>query len=177
LFIEEILARDDALAGAPALSPSLSDILLSRIGSVPDDAQAILRVAAVAGRTVDPALLAQVSALPPTALDAGLDACVARRLLVLDRAEARERLAFRHALIAEVVYDGILPDERIRLHRAIAEVLAARIAAPGPEVPGRWAELAGHWDAARDEVRAFETALRAAAEAQQAFAWAAAPAR
>jgi DNA-binding CsgD family transcriptional regulator len=176
-FIEELLAREESQATPSVLRPSLRDILLSRIESVPDDAQTILDVAAVVGRMVDPALLAQVSALAPAALDAGLDACVARRLLVLDRAEARERLAFRHALIAEVVYDGILPDERIRLHRAIAEVLAARIAAPGPEVPGRWAELAGHWEAARDEVRAFVAALHAAEEAEQAFAWAAAVAQ
>lgn len=173
-FIEELLAREESHITPSALRPSLRDILLSRIESVSDEAQTILGVAAVVGRKVDPALLAQVSALAPKALDAGLDACVERRLLVLDRAEARDRLAFRHALIAEVVYDGILPDERIRLHRAIAEVLAARLAAPSTPESGRWAELAGHWDAARDEIRAFEAALRAAEEAEQAFAWAAA---
>jgi len=177
LFIEELLARESGHAGASALSPSLRDILMSRVGSVSDEAQSILAVASIAGRTVDAALLAQVSALAPKAMDAGLNACLERRLLMVDRAEAQDRLAFRHALIAEVVYDGILPDERIRLHRAIAEVLAARIAAQGTPEPGRWAELAGHWDAARDEVRAFDTVLRAAGEAEHAFAWAAAVAQ
>lgn len=172
-FIEELLAREDGRARAAALSPSLRDVLVARVGSVSDEAQTILGVAAVVGRTVEAALLAQVSALESKALDAGLEACVERGLLVVDRAEARDRLAFRHALIAEVVYDGILPDERIRIHRAIAEALAARIAAPGPPDPGRWAELAGQWDAARDQVRAFDAALHAADEAEQAFAWAA----
>ena len=173
-YIEELLALEDLRTDRSALSPSLRDILLSRIGSVSDEAQTILGVAAVAGRKVDAALLAQVSALAPEAFDAGLRACVERRLLVIDGADGRDRLAFRHALVTEVVLDGILPDERIRLHRAVAEVLAARIAAPGRQEPGRWAELAGHWDAARDELRAFDAALRAADEAEHAFAWAAA---
>ncbi len=173
-LIEELLARDDVRADRSTLSPDLRDILLSRVGSVSDEAQTILGIAAVAGRKVDAALLAQVSTLAPEALDAGLKDCIERGLLVVDHGESRDRLAFRHALIAEVVYDGILPNERIRLHRAIAEILAARTASPGPPEPGHWAELAGHWDAARDEVRAFDAALHAADEAEQSFAWAAA---
>jgi DNA-binding CsgD family transcriptional regulator len=172
-YIEELLAVEDLRSTRSAISPSLQDILLSRIGSVSDEAQSILGVAAVAGRTVDAALLSQVSALVPEAFGAGLAACVERRLLVV-HSDVGDRLAFRHALIAEVVYDGLLPDERIRLHRAIAEVLTARIATPRPQEPGSWAEVAGHWDAARDEARAFDAALRAADEAEHAFAWAAA---
>jgi DNA-binding CsgD family transcriptional regulator/tetratricopeptide (TPR) repeat protein len=173
-FIEELLAQGDQRVGRSALSPGMRDILLARVESVPDDAQTILAVAAAMGRRVDSALLKQVSALSPAAFDKGLAACLERRLLVVDDLGTRDRLGLRHALIAEVVYDGILPDHRTRLHRAIAEALAIRIAAPGPTEPGAWAELAGHWYGAHDEARALEAALHAADEAEQAFAWAAA---
>ena len=173
-FIEELLAQESDPTGPTGLPPSLRDILLARVASVSDDAQAILGVAAVAGRQFDADLLAQVSTFPPEVLDAALEANVERGLLVVDHGDARDRLAFRHALIQEVVDDGLLPGARIRFHRAVAEALAARIASPAPHEPGRWAELAQHWDAARDEPRAFEAALHAADEAEHAFAFAAA---
>ena len=174
LFVEELLALENLRSDRSPLSPSLRDILLARVGSVSDGSRGMLDIAAVAGRIVDAVLLTEVSGLMPQAVDASLKECVERQIFVVDRSEARDRLAFRHALIAEAVYDGILPDERIKIHRAIAQALAARIATAALAEPGRWAELVGHWDAARDEVRAFDAAVHAADEAERAFAWAAA---
>ncbi len=173
-FVEELVAAEGNATARGQLPPSLRDVLLARIETIPDDAHVLLDVAAVAGRAVDPELLGQASGLAPAVFDSALSACVERRLLVVDRAEGRDRLAFRHALVAEVVDDALLPDRRIHLHRAVADVLAARLAAPAPAEPGRWAELAGHWDAAREESRVLDAALRAAGEAVQAYAFAAA---
>src|SRR5699024_8354230 len=63
--------------------------------------------------------------------------------------------AFRHALLAEAVYDDLLPGERTRLHRACAKALAEG------RVPGAAAELARHARAGHDPV----TAVRASVEA------------
>ena len=60
--------------------------------------------------------------------------------------------AFRHALIQQAIFSELLPGERRRLHRRLAEALAARDdsirpgwrstgtrpAAPGPGQPLRW---------------------------------------
>ena len=85
-----------------------------------------------------------------------------------------ERYAFRHALVQEVVYDELLPGERRTLHRAFAEALEARTPAGGAAEAGRWAELAHHWGAARQDERAFAASLRAADAAMSAYAFRAA---
>jgi len=173
LFIEELLAVEGP-AGIGALTTSLRDILLARVASVPEEAQPILRVAAAAGRRIDIRLLAEVSGLAPDVLDASLEAAVGRGVLVRELDRLGDRLAFRHALIQEVIYDSLLPGERIHWHRALAQALASRLAAGHSDGPGPWAELADHWDAAHDEPRAFDAALHAAEEAAHAYAFAAA---
>ena len=52
--------------------------------------------------------------------------------------------AFRHALLAEAVYDDLLPGERVRLHAAYAAALLR------PARRGTAAELARHARAAHD---------------------------
>lgn len=179
-FIEELLASDGLGARSPGLPPSLRDVLLARVASVPDESQALLGVAAVAGRKVDAALLSAVAGMLPVAVDPAIEACLDRRLLVIDDDDRdgdgrpSDMLAFRHSLIREVVYDGLVPGERTRLHRAFAESLTVRALSSTSGEPGRWAEIAHHWDAARDDARAFETALRAAEEAEHAYAFTAA---
>ncbi len=168
LFIEELLARPGPGRGAPGLPPTLRDILRARAASVPDDAQAILAVAAVAGRPLDADMLARVSGLPATAVDAALAATLDQGLLVAT-GDGPDLMAFRHALVQEVVYDDLLPGERVRLHGAFAGELAA--STPRSRDPGRWAELALHWDAARDEPRTLEAAVRAAEDVERAFAF------
>src|SRR5690606_2543099 len=64
---------------------------------------------------------------------------------------------FRHALLAEAVYDDLLPGERTRLHAAFAEALAEG------RVDGTAAELARHARHAQDRA----TAIRASIEAGQ----------
>jgi DNA-binding CsgD family transcriptional regulator/tetratricopeptide (TPR) repeat protein len=174
LFVEELLAHDDARAGGAALPATLLDILRSRVATVPAAARDLLDVLAIAGGDVDVDLAAEVSDMPPDGFDSAVEASVARHLLVLERAQPPARLAFRHALIADVVSDSIGPVEMTRLHRAWAEALTGRATGPGSGEPGLWAEIAAHWDAARDEEWAFAAAIRAAGEAEHAYAFSAA---
>ena len=74
-----------------------------------------------AGRRVSHALLAAVRRPAPTTRStAALRAAVEHNVLVRVGADG---YAFRHALLAEAVYDDLLPGERVRLHAAYAEAL------------------------------------------------------
>jgi DNA-binding CsgD family transcriptional regulator/tetratricopeptide (TPR) repeat protein len=173
-LVEELLTVDAdrrTWGGSSELPPSLRDVLRARIVPLPDGARALLGVAAVAGRQVDPELLASVADLAPAALDGALDATVDGHLLVTVSGDGPDRFEFRHALIQEVVYDELLPGERVRLHRAIAEALERGRGAGGSRGPGSWAELAHHWEGARDETRTMQAAARAAEEAERGYAF------
>jgi DNA-binding CsgD family transcriptional regulator/tetratricopeptide (TPR) repeat protein len=172
-FAEELLAASRQET-AGRLPPTLREILLAHISVVPETATAVLRVAAVAGRRVEHELLAEVAALPEDELLDGLRAAVGGHLLVVEIGDGVERYAFRHALVQEAVYDELLPGERRNLHRAFAEALDARTPAGGAAEAGRWAELAHHWAAARQDDRAFDASLRAAHAAMESYAFGAA---
>ena len=173
-FAEELLAASRQGRAGPRLPPTLREILLAHIAVVPETATAVLRVAAVAGRRVEHELLAEVAGLPEDELLDGLRAAVGGHLLVVEPGDGVERYAFRHALVQEVVYDELLPGERRNVHRAFAEALEARTPVGGAAEAGRWAELAHHWGAARQDERAFAASLRAADAAMSAYAFRAA---
>ena len=84
--------------------------------------------------------------------------------MLLDAPDGRSSgYAFRHSLIAEVAYDGLLIGERVRLHSAFARELQRRGRIAGVEVTS--AELAHHWVAARDAAHAIPTLIDAGREA------------
>ena len=76
---------------------------------------------------------------------------------------------FRHALLREAAYAEVLPGDRGRLHAALARRLEA-----SPELAGAdttpAAELAYHWHAAGDRVRALAASRRAGEEAERMYA-------
>ena len=172
-FVEELLGAGEDGGGA-RLPPTLREVLLARILALPERAQALIGVAAVAGRRVDHDLLARVAAMDDADLLEALRTAVGSQVLVTgSAADGRDSdYAFRHALFQEAAYDDLLPGERQRLHRAFAEALAERAPGSGAVAAGHWAELAYHWSAARDDRRAFEASIRAGEEAARAFAFA-----
>ena len=171
-FVEELVGAGARAAGP--IPPTLREVLLSRIVALPDDAQSVVRVAAVAGRRVDHDLLALVAGMADDALIAALRTAVGSQVLVTASVDDVHDgdYAFRHALLQEAAYDDLLPGERQRIHRAFGEALAARGPGSGAPAAGHWAELAWHWSAARDLPNAFEASVRAADAATRAFAFA-----
>ncbi len=172
-FVEELLgAGTDAEGGR--LPPTLREVLLARIVALPECAQTVIGVAAVAGGRVDHDLLAHVAGLADEDLLDGLREAVGSQILVAGTAadEVAGDYGFRHALLQEAAYDDLLPGERQRLHRGFAEALAARGPGSGAIAAGHWGELAYHWSAARDERQAFEASVRAGEAAARAFAFA-----
>jgi DNA-binding CsgD family transcriptional regulator len=163
-FAEELLAATAGAAGP--LPASLRDVLSLRLERLPDDARAVLRVAAAAGRRSGHRLVATVAALPEAALLDALRAAVAQHVLVQDA----DGYAFRHALLQEAAYADLLPGERTALHLALAEALRddPSLAEGGAAA----AELAHHWAAAHRMPEALGAYVRAGLEAEQLLAFA-----
>jgi predicted ATPase/DNA-binding CsgD family transcriptional regulator len=176
-LVDEVYARSDGnpffieelLAGPPEarrLSPSLRDIALAQVVALSEPSQQLLRVAAVAGRSVDHDLLVRVGNLDEARPGALLETL---RHHVLTLEPETDRYRFRHALVREAVYESVLPGERRRLHQAYALELARTIEARTPDPTGA-AELAYHWDRAGDTDRAFGAFLEAAQAAEDSYA-------
>ncbi len=149
-FTEELVGaadRDDR-----TLPDDLADLLLLRIDQLGDDEKLAVRAASAAGRRVSHELLTRVVDLPPAALDHALRAAVDGHVLV---PAGGDSYAFRHALLGEVVYDDLLPGERVRLHRAYTEAFS------DGGVTSTAAEVARHARASHD----VPTAIRASIEA------------
>jgi ATP/maltotriose-dependent transcriptional regulator MalT len=148
LFVEVLLIGDHLDAG---LAPELRDLLMVAVERLPEPTQRALRVVAVGGTEVGHRLLLEVSELTDATLEDALRPAVRQRVLVT----ADDGYAFRHELIREVVYEGLLPGERVRLHRRYAE--------SGDADP---VSLAHHWFAAGDPERAFVASWQAARRAE-----------
>lgn len=149
-FAEELLGAHELDSGD--LPADLADLLLVRLDRLEESAQAVIRAAAVAGRRVSHGQLATVVQLPGPELDEILRAAVEANILL---PWGEDAYAFRHALLAEAVYDDLLPGERARLHAAYVGALREGRAG------GSAAELARHARAAQDR----DTALTASIEA------------
>src|SRR4029079_12487136 len=166
-FAEELLSVDDAYgASMPA---ALREIVLARIDALPEAAQSVLRGAAVIGRTADHRLLEAVAGMSHSELLAGIREAVAQHLLVADGDALEYR--FRHALVREAVEEDLLLGDRVALHTRVAEVLAEHPEWFDGGSAQLFAELACHWDAARDAPRALVAALEAARAAEQIYAY------
>ncbi|WP_020388231.1 helix-turn-helix transcriptional regulator [Kribbella catacumbae] len=154
-FTEELVAAS-SMGDAEAVPPDLADLLLVRLDPLSDDARQVARVIAVAGRRVPHTLLTAVAGLPDRELDAALRELIDAHII---EHPANASYYFRHALLAEAVYDDLLPGERVRQHAAYAKALKDQT------VAGTAAELAGHATRSHDLATAFEARVRAGQEA------------
>jgi predicted ATPase len=166
-MVEELAGAVGGGGDLADLSPSLRDVLLSRVDALSTDAQRLLRVASVAGRTVPERLLAEVAAIGETEFFAGLREAVENHLLLVD--PRGQGYAFRHALTRDAVYEDMLPGERVRLHASYGAALAGdpRLAGDDVALP---AALAYHWYAALDLPRALPAVIDAASHAMTSYA-------
>ncbi|GAA3393062.1 helix-turn-helix transcriptional regulator [Cryptosporangium minutisporangium] len=158
-LLAELTARRAPSVGVPR---DLADLLLLRLERLAPETRHVLQVVAVAGRQIDHDRLVRVAGLDDARLHTALREATDAH--VLDRTPA-DGYAFRHALLAEAVYDDLLPGERRHHHAQFAEVIARQ------ELPGGTdADLARHAREAGDLATAFDAGIRAGDEAMRVAA-------
>ncbi|MEK8029242.1 AAA family ATPase [Ideonella sp. DXS29W] len=188
LFIEELCHHAGAAQGRQVPEQALggaawlSALIASRVARLPDDLARLVRTAAVIGNVFPLWLLERLC---------HTDASEASLIRLADEdlifpAEQPGWLRFKHGLTRDVVYEAVGLDERIALHRQVAqalgvgtqaavaedsfESLAYHCAAGGLHEPAaRYAELAGDKAAAApalDRARAQYTAALQALDAR-----------
>jgi tetratricopeptide (TPR) repeat protein len=164
-FTEELAAA----ATGERLPANVADALMLRVEALSPAAQAVLRLAAVAGPRVSHGLLERAAGLAPNELVAGLREAVAHNIVVSD--PETDAYGFRHALMREALADDLLPGERGPLHAALARALEADPAL-SVSPSGVTAELAFHWFAAHNLPAAFSASAQAGEEAMRLAAFA-----
>lgn len=150
-FAEELVAGGDS----SATSHDLTRLLRLRLDQLDEPARLLVRAASLAGRSVDPELLGEVTDLAPDDLDDAFHQTIDHQIL---EPTGRGDFRFRHPLLGETVAAELLPGARRRLHQAWLAAVQAR----SEETPP--ADLARHAAATGDT----ETAARAAVEAGDA---------
>lgn len=167
LFTEELVSARQANVEGD-VSPTLSELLVSRIDALSEPTQELVRVASAAGRSLDDALLAQVSTLGDDELLVCLREAVEHHVLVVEPLTGR--YSFRHALVRDVVHEQLLPGERTQVHLAFARALSSRARDDMAAAPDA-AELAYHWYHAHDLPHALVSSVDAGLAAERAYAF------
>jgi ATP/maltotriose-dependent transcriptional regulator MalT len=155
-----LYARELAAAGPGEPPASISDAVLARVAGLAAPARALVEQVCVADGGLSHELLAATVRFTEERLLTAARRAVGSGLLVA----VGDGYALRHELIRQAVYWHLLPGERRRLHRRLAEALAAE---PGSD-PGR---LAQHWHLAGSPDRAAPAAVAAARAAVLARAY------
>jgi predicted ATPase/class 3 adenylate cyclase len=135
---------DGRSADALALPASLNDSLVARLDDL-GEVKPIAQVAAVLGREFDEQVLARVLDLPRAVLTHKLEALIAAGVIVDLGGGLQASHAFKHVLIREAAYSGLLRARRRLTHAKIARVLTSdfsQIAELHPELVAQHLEEA-----------------------------------
>jgi predicted ATPase/DNA-binding CsgD family transcriptional regulator len=154
------------LAGEPGrlLPPRVAEAIRLRLARLDPAVVELLRVAAVAGRACEPALLARVTG---TEVEQAEERLLAAARVQLVRPEADGTYAFVHDMVRETLAAELGRARRQRLHLAIGEALEAQGEADSPR---RLADLAFHFAAAGATARGVAYALASGERALRASA-------
>jgi len=145
---------------------SVQEVIQARVDRLERSRRAILQSAAVIGQSFHREVLGAVAGANG-ALQEEIQALLDAEFLVPSDRLPGEEYAFKHPLIQEVTYEGLLQGRREELHRGVGEAIERKLDA---EVPGYHGMLAYHFSRGRDLERA-ERFLRVAGdEAAQAAA-------
>lgn len=125
--------RDVDLAGG-RLPTAVGEVIDRRLGRLPDETVAALRVAAVIGRRFDLTTLAAAARIDE---DDALDVVEPAQAAGLLRDHGIDHYLFTHALVRDRLREGLSASRLARLHARIAEALGG--------APGRETEEAQHW--------------------------------
>jgi class 3 adenylate cyclase/tetratricopeptide (TPR) repeat protein len=163
--------RGDALHATQSLDafeiPSrIQDVIMARVDRLDLGRRRVLQIASVIGGSFHASIL---EALCPSdqALDDALDALLASEFIVPDDRGPGAEFAFKHPLIQEVTYGGLLEKNRRDLHLRVGEAIETHLSA---DAPGIESMLAYHFTLGRDAGRAEVHLFRAGEEAARSAA-------
>jgi class 3 adenylate cyclase/tetratricopeptide (TPR) repeat protein len=138
-------------ATAVVLPATVEAVIGARIDRLPDHAKVLLQVGATIGKEFEVVLLREITCIPQNEMDTYLaQLCEAEFIQQRDGMFGRG-FGFRHPLIQEVAYVMQLRARRRQLH---AEVAAAIEKLPWGQLDEVAGDLARHFEAAGDPVRA-----------------------
>lgn len=143
LFVWEfgqLMAESGRFDVAPSAVPdAVAAVIERRLARLPEEVVAVLRMAAVAGKSLIIDTVAAVGAISVEETTVGLDAAAAVGIVVQT---GPSTFVFSHDVVHEVVLDGIDRRERIELHRRAAAEFEKRL----PADPSFHAVVANHLD-------------------------------
>ncbi len=145
---------------AVPVPPLLRQVIEGRLRHLGPGTERLLTVGAVVGQEVPLAVWAAVAAVDEDALVVAIERAVAARLLEAQGDGTGVR--FAHALIREVLYEGIMPMQRRVWHRRVGDAVAASLH-PDPDA------VAAHYQRAGDD-RAVPWLIRAGERAAASYA-------
>ncbi len=171
LFIEETVRMLLESGGTPqGIPPTVQAVISARIDRLPDPVRAVLRRAAVAGRTFWSGAIEALSDNPVAGEH--LRELVARDFLLREpRSTIRgeEAYRFKHVLIRDVAYAGLSKSSRSELHRRMGRWLASLTAADElVEIRAYHLDESARLDAELEGHVAADVAAEAAAALEQA---------
>ena len=172
LVDEDLLDRLDDTSKDPFLRipEEVRALIRRRVATLPREAVAVLRVAAVIGRDFDVHLLQRTSRLTPARLLAVLREAAAVGVIA-ELPSTPRRYTFAHELVRETLHDDLPPARRLELHREVGLLLES---AYGDDLDPHLSEIARHLYLAApvgDAGEALDYLVRAADRAAAVFAY------
>jgi DNA-binding CsgD family transcriptional regulator/tetratricopeptide (TPR) repeat protein len=164
-FLSELLSTSSS-----TLTPSARDAVLARAAVLSHSARSVLHAAATIGTRVDPDLLAAVTSVRATDLDALLDSGL---LVAGDGTGVR----FRHELARLAVLESVPTHRRTALHRRVYDALTAggctehAVLAHHAEGAGDAAAVARHAPRAAERASRLSAHREAAVQYERAVRW------
>ena len=145
------------------LPASLEALTAARIDKLDTSTRALLQAAAVCGTEITTPLLAAATEQDEDTVQAGLSDLVVAQFLLETRLFPDIAYGFKHVLVQEVAYGGLLKDHRVKLHQAVGTALEVIY----PDRTEEFSEdLARHFDEAGDNEKAGWYLLLAAKKAK-----------
>src|SRR5262245_5800532 len=125
-FLEELAraVRENGGALSPVGVPdTIQEVLLARIGRLPDEDRELLQMGAVVGKDVSIAVIQALGRLRDDALQGALTRLTRAEFLYETGAGLDAEYSFKHTLTHEVAYESLAPEHRRKLHASIAATI------------------------------------------------------
>ncbi|MDD5655104.1 MAG: AAA family ATPase, partial [Candidatus Omnitrophica bacterium] len=149
-----------------SLPTSIVDAVLKRMKDLSEDAMKILSYASVMGKEIDFDILGELANISSDQILSSIENGIQNQVLYRDLT-GRENVFFMHDRIREAFYQRVSQEERLPLHRRIAEVLEGENKVnPQPVLY----ELAYHFTEGKVEDKALQYCIPAAHKAQSSYA-------